>query len=358
MAAPQPLIEKPSDVSVAGAEPRVFVMAERYRGGASGLAMAEPKKDEPKPPPKPVTPPPPPPKPAAPPKPSAMPAHGKGRGKAVVIIGIVVLLLVGVGGFFALPYLTPPAEEPAPTVPPPTIPTPPVTPPVTPPPPPPVEEPTTPQVPVSPFPSGTVPGTDSDSDGLTDLEERLVYDTDAHLPDTDGDGFLDGNEVFNLYDPRVPAPATLLESGVVRLYDVSIAPSAAPLPYNVLYPAGWNPRAQDTSPFDVVFAVTTGESISVSVLPKAAPDQSLGDWVAGQGLTARVLPFTTRSGLPGISTEDQLTAYVDAGDQVIVLRYDTGIKGTVDYLQTFKMMQNSLRLAEVPAPASALAEDE
>lgn len=44
---------------------------------------------------------------------------------------------------------------------------------------------------------------DSDSDGLTDVEEEQVYQTDPSKPDTDGDGFNDGVEIQNNYDPRV-----------------------------------------------------------------------------------------------------------------------------------------------------------
>jgi hypothetical protein len=41
---------------------------------------------------------------------------------------------------------------------------------------------------------------DSDTDGLPDWQED-IYDTDSTNPDTDGDGFTDGNEVANGYDP-------------------------------------------------------------------------------------------------------------------------------------------------------------
>ncbi len=43
---------------------------------------------------------------------------------------------------------------------------------------------------------------DSDSDGLDDLHESSVYTTDPSNPDTDGDGFLDGAEVFGGYNPK------------------------------------------------------------------------------------------------------------------------------------------------------------
>ena len=42
---------------------------------------------------------------------------------------------------------------------------------------------------------------DSDDDNLFDREEVEVYDTDPLNPDSDGDGFLDGDEVNNNYNP-------------------------------------------------------------------------------------------------------------------------------------------------------------
>ena len=47
--------------------------------------------------------------------------------------------------------------------------------------------------------------TDLDNDGLSDLEESF-YKTDFRDPDTDGDGYLDGEELASGYDPRIPAP--------------------------------------------------------------------------------------------------------------------------------------------------------
>ena len=41
---------------------------------------------------------------------------------------------------------------------------------------------------------------DSDNDGLKDIHE-FANDTDTQLPDTDGDGLLDGFEVKHGFDP-------------------------------------------------------------------------------------------------------------------------------------------------------------
>ena len=43
---------------------------------------------------------------------------------------------------------------------------------------------------------------ESDDDGLSDREEVKVYLTDPNNEDTDGDGYLDGGEVKNGYNPN------------------------------------------------------------------------------------------------------------------------------------------------------------
>jgi lipoprotein-anchoring transpeptidase ErfK/SrfK len=45
-------------------------------------------------------------------------------------------------------------------------------------------------------------GADADADGLRDVDEA-IYKTNPAIPDTDGDGFSDGEEVFNSFDPNV-----------------------------------------------------------------------------------------------------------------------------------------------------------
>jgi len=45
---------------------------------------------------------------------------------------------------------------------------------------------------------------DTDKDGLFDREEVKVYLTDPNNPDSDGDGYLDGDEVKGGYNPNGP----------------------------------------------------------------------------------------------------------------------------------------------------------
>ncbi len=82
--------------------------------------------------------------------------------------------------------ITPPANAPSPQ---------PIGQPNTPPPAPPVQP--------SPEPAPIISVKDTDADGLTDVEE-VVLRTDTLNPDTDGDGFKDGDEMRSGYDPTAP----------------------------------------------------------------------------------------------------------------------------------------------------------
>lgn len=57
-----------------------------------------------------------------------------------------------------------------------------------------------------------VPDVDADHDGLTNREESY-WNTNFKNPDTDGDGFLDGEEVASGHDPLISGPYDLLDNG-------------------------------------------------------------------------------------------------------------------------------------------------
>ena len=55
---------------------------------------------------------------------------------------------------------------------------------------------------------------DTDSDGLSDYDETYVYKTSPYLPDSDGDGIPDGQEVKQGTDPNCPEGKTCFGSGL------------------------------------------------------------------------------------------------------------------------------------------------
>ena len=314
-------LQFPKGAAASGApEPLIFVMPERYRGGHT--PMVEPKPSSPPKPSKPSTPPPPP-KPPPLPTGKPLPAKKKSNAKVLVIAGALVLVALGLAGFFLLQTLEAPEAEPEPQA---VLPPPPLgstagetegagetgKPPET----------------TDPFASPARPGVDSDSDGLTDVEEQILYATDPFLPDTDTDGFLDGNEVFHGYNPKGTAPSTLETAGLVKPYNASVAMGEDAPPYAILYPAAWEVGGDTVN---VGFISTTGERITLAVTPKEPAPERTG-----------FRQSMTKNGLPLFQSEDQLIAYVEGEKWIVKFTYDRGVKGSVDYLQTFQMMLNSL----------------
>ena len=185
-----------------------------------------------------------------------------------------------------------------------------------------------------PEPDEPFSGTDTDSDGLTNVEE-LLYGTDFRSPDTDGDTFLDGNEVFHRYDPNGLAPSTLLDTGAVRVLE------RADVPFTLYYPASWSLSAASTSE-KVAFR---SEENGVIELMYEEKDSliDLSAWMKAKGISAKGAEETmTKEGYPVRSTEDGRTAYLDLGNWVISAVYDLGDVMSIEFLQTFKMMMNSV----------------
>jgi hypothetical protein len=69
---------------------------------------------------------------------------------------------------------------------------------------------------------------DSDSDGLSDRDEVMVYKTDPLNSDTDGDGYLDGEEVRSGADPKGPGRLNALP-GQATSTPITPTPPSQPL---------------------------------------------------------------------------------------------------------------------------------
>lgn len=189
---------------------------------------------------------------------------------------------------------------------------------------------------------------DTDSDGLTDVEE-LLYGTNFREPDSDKDSFLDGNEVFHRYHPLGLAPATLLDTGAVKVFEDSL------YPFTIYYPSTWS-TVLNESDTAVTFRSARQATIDVEWEEKDV-DETLAQWYEANQPSSRgeMKGILTKEGYYGLTTSDDRTAYLDVGEAVITLTYDLGSRIQVEYLQTFQMMVNSLtsiELTDVPAETS------
>lgn len=338
-------IEQPASraTSIPGMQARIFTMPEQYRHGVE-WKMHEPSAKTPAIAPVEVRTPTLP-APKAPSKPTG-PKKKMSTTKKIIVVGVAILILLAAIGYL-LVYFTP---VPSPQMPPPTTQTTIRPAPVVEEEPEPAPEPEEEEATAltNPFPTATVPGVDTDSDGLTDIEEDLVYDTNPKLPDTDADGFLDGNEVFHGYNPGGKAPGTLLESGVVSEYQGStVEDEYQSYSYVLLYPSAWEIESamDQLLPTPVTILATTGEKIQVTLVKTDMPFVDPLAWYEAQGYTQDVEEMTTKNDhRPALISEDRLTVYIFSADLVVILTMDTGIKSTISYLQTFQMILNSVEI--------------
>ncbi len=187
-------------------------------------------------------------------------------------------------------------------------------------------------------PPEPVPGIDTDSDGLTDLEERSIYQTDSRRTDTDSDGFVDLNEVLNLFDPNNAQPVPLSDNPGITVH----ADSA--LGYEIYRPTGWvlstGPEGQTR------FSAPTGEFIDVLVEDLAEGD-SLADWYAALDPSvseASLRPQLTRRGYEYLASQNRSAFFVRGGNKVFIVSYDLGGSAAIQFRVTFEMMANSLRV--------------
>lgn len=185
-------------------------------------------------------------------------------------------------------------------------------------------------------------GADADADGLSDHEE-VVFQTDPTRPDTDGDGFLDGNEVFNLYSPVAPPPVTLLESGIVKLYrDASFG-------YTIYYPTLWSTSSTiDGSRVSFKAQAPDADSINVTVVETGA-DVSLRSWYLSQYQKADInalQSYTSKQGYQGLQDGERLNTYIKKDKKVFIINYNLGgpDKTVVWYRTLYGMMLNSLKI--------------
>lgn len=85
--------------------------------------------------------------------------------------------------------------------------------------------------------TGLVATTDSDRDGISDFDEVTLYGTDPFIADSDNDGFNDGVEILNGYNPLDSAPQVSViyespkETGIIRedivtVTDIVMSPSS------------------------------------------------------------------------------------------------------------------------------------
>ncbi len=183
---------------------------------------------------------------------------------------------------------------------------------------------------------------DRDLDRLSDKEEAIFL-THINNKDTDNDGFSDGEEVANLYSPTDPTQQ-LANSLAIKTY------SDEAQSFSFLYPANWLVQTTVNANVLRVFE-DSGQYFSLELIEKT------GDFESWYKENAKTQDAFSELGVfehpkyGGYETLNKNCIYLDLGDRVAVVLYDTREKAA--YFQTtFSMFARSFLFTKPAEPTN------
>lgn len=183
--------------------------------------------------------------------------------------------------------------------------------------------------------------TDTDKDELTDPAEEL-FTTDATLPDSDSDKYLDSSEIYHLYNPTGKEPMKLVDSDLVSVYTNPI------FGYKLYYPKSWAVGNVDTEHRDVLFSTFTGENIEVRVIPKDINENFL-TWFTrvspGENFSD-YSPVESVFKQSGFGRRDKLVYFFPMDNQVIAIVYHASDSNIVNYRVVNQMFMRSFQFGQ------------
>jgi hypothetical protein len=180
-------------------------------------------------------------------------------------------------------------------------------------------------------------GQDSDNDGLTDMEETILSSSTS-TPDTDGDGYLDGSELGNLYNPAGEGKITA-NSNIVLYENKTFS-------YDLFYPAIWQTSVNGGDD-SLMFKTSDNQFVQIIVQPNVNK-QTLDDWYIEQLGVIAINEADRMSGgnWQGIKSPDGLNIYLmnEKQSYIFNLTYSPGENKILQYFNIFQMMVKSFNL--------------
>jgi hypothetical protein len=181
---------------------------------------------------------------------------------------------------------------------------------------------------------------DSDSDGLSNLEE-IAFGTDSNKVDTDGDTYSDKTEVDNLFNP-LGAGAISADPNVSQYNNSKEG-------YSVFYPKSFKIQDALNNGSAIVFSApsSTIYSIQISVQPNTAKQDILAYFNQKfADSPAKSTDVISKNGFSGIFSADKNEYYAtdDAKNNIYVISYDSAASKTdLTYHEVFLMIVHSLK---------------
>jgi hypothetical protein len=175
---------------------------------------------------------------------------------------------------------------------------------------------------------------DTDADGLTDNEEKIIG-SDPNKADTDDDGYLDFAEIKSGYDP-LSAGKKISDDSSILSYKINVSAST-------IYPSSWEVTRVDSSE-TIIFADTDKAFIQVDVQENANKLKPLA-WLEQE--FPGTLPGDSISGSSwqGFYTQDGLAAYIFNQDYSKVYSFSCSpLTSDTSSIVLFRLMINNLTI--------------
>ncbi len=188
---------------------------------------------------------------------------------------------------------------------------------------------------VEPVPAVISYSSDSDQDGLSDLEEILLG-TDLQKIDSDDDGYDDKSELLNLYNPG--GVGEIVTNPKIKKY------TNATYRYSLYYPDAWSVErvGGDES---IMLKLDNNQFFQIIVSLKT-DGLSLEDWYKKEFNVPTINPDQKlyKQGWTGIKSQDAMIIYLvyPNEEKLYTVTYNLGLQQTISYQNIFEMMVNSL----------------
>lgn len=180
-------------------------------------------------------------------------------------------------------------------------------------------------------------GKDSDSDSLTDEEEKILG-TSNDKRDSDSDGYEDRAELLSLYNPA-GAGKLSVNSGVKQYFNKTYN-------YNLVYPYNWSQTNIDGDN-SVVFKADNGQFFQVIVMPNNN-NADIEEWYKAQfwdGVEKYKIIFLGE--LKAVKSENGLMFYLTDKERknVYAFTYNLGLGKILEYQSLFETMVKSFEIS-------------
>lgn len=194
---------------------------------------------------------------------------------------------------------------------------------------------------------------DSDSDGLTDIEEALIG-TDMMRPDSDIDGYKDSDEVINRYNPLadgLKGKGGLLDADFIATSTSNFTTNN----FSLVYPKKWKvsyiPENQQA-----LITAETGEIIRITARNNDQGMSAVNWYLSSRPQTSvSELKLLNDKAYSGFFTPDGLSAYItdNAFKKLYVFEYLTNPQTELRYPALFTMIVKNLTAVSPPAETAA-----